>query len=148
MPESNQASSKLGRDVTVGPAGCHFRNAQSGWNCWAVIAVHRTSLGGRNGRKIPAESPARNQTSNSSAGRRVVEERPTVSVTEQWAVSVGQVVEGSTGTELVPEVRKKSIKATRILREKTETAVQDVQLAFKEVPGPGQIFPVISIGWA
>lgn len=64
----------------------------------------------------------------------VIEELPNVSVIEHKAVSIDQVVEGSTGAELVPEIKKKTKKATRVLPQKTETSVSDVQVAFKEVP--------------
>ena len=72
-------------------------------------------------------------------------ETPVVCVTEHRAVSVAQVVEGSSEAELVPEVKKKSKKASRILPEKTETAVSQVETGHKEapmeefVPAPSQL---------
>ena len=64
----------------------------------------------------------------------IEEETPTVTVTEQKAVSIGEVLTTQTETDLVPEVKKKSKKATKVLPEKIETTVSDVQLAFKESP--------------
>ena len=55
-------------------------------------------------------------------------------MTEHRAVSVAQVVDGSSEAELIPEVKKKSKKASRILPEKTETAVSQVKTGHKEAP--------------
>lgn len=64
----------------------------------------------------------------------VVSEKPVVSVTEQRAVSVAQIVEATAETQLVPETKKKSKRASKILPERAETTISNVQVAYKEAP--------------
>jgi hypothetical protein len=61
-------------------------------------------------------------------------ESPLVSITEQKSINISEVVPASSEMQMVPETKKKSKKATKVLPEKTETSVSQVEASFKEAP--------------
>ena len=71
-------------------------------------------------------------------------ESPAVAMDTQTAVSVHEVVGATREAELVQPEKPKTRKGARVLPEKTETVVADVQVAYAEQPMedfvPGAVF--------
>merc|ERR1711911_44412 len=61
-------------------------------------------------------------------------EKPAIGIIKQRAISVGQIVEGSSEKEFTPECLKKGKQAVCVLPQNTGTGVSDIQIAYKEAP--------------